>query len=508
MEFRLRSIPNLQWHKLPQWAIYALYVLAYLCLLPFFYRQTDVDTIGYIAAAEHYAAGDLYAGINGYWSPLLSWLLVPFLWLKVSSLLSIKLINLAAGVIALKFIARLARLFHFNEMYTRWCMLIAMPHLAMFSLCAATPDVLACMSWLGVLYYAFRLFSKTDHVNIANLAIWGAISYFAKYYHFYALVLLLFTLIVLSWFYLRNRKVVSAYLQAAVLFLIISGAWMCALYMKHGIFTPTTAGAHNLYTSYAGETNAPQVGEKILPLQYDRYLYTAWEYVPDYFTGTNTTLTPDIQMIVIHSLKNMVKGPAYFYIEYALFVLSLIVLFYTKALRNNICLTALLLAVLIYPAGYFVTTIDYRYLLFGVIACLFLSFFALQLTHSVVVKTGIGALLAASFLLPLHRINQFQHKGENYYLMNDRFNDSARLDRQHLMSSPKTWSRGIALAYQSNAKYYDTLLPEKLLTSTGELQKHGITWYLCLKEEVPQGIETIYDIDTYDNFALIHLTRE
>lgn len=508
MESRLLSIPNLLWDKLPQWAFYVLYAIVYFCALPFFQHQMDVDTIGYIAAAEHYAEGNLLAGINGYWSPLLSWLLVPFLSLKVPALLAIKLIDLLAGIVTLTLIASIARQLHFNSQYTRLCMLIAMPHLAMYSLCVATPDVLACMSWMGVACYALKFFTRNDHIAIANLAVWGAISYFAKYYHFYAFLLLLAVLMIAVWIASRNKKAVLAYLQAAVLFLVIAGAWMFAIYTKHGVFTPTTAASHNLYTAYSHLPNIPQAGEHLLPLDYDKYSYTAWEYVPDYLVAVNvqTNIGPGIHTMARHAFHNAMEGPLYFYFEFALFLISIVVLFKVKALRNNICLTALLLATLIYPAGYFITTVDYRYLLFCVIASLILSMFALQVTHSRAIKIIIGVLLAGSFLLPFHRINQFAHKGGKYLLMNEFFNDSQRLKGEHIMSSPRAWSRGIALAYQAKAKYYDTLLPERVQPSINELKQHGITYYLCLRDEIPAEMAN-YPAATFDQYALIYLAR-
>jgi len=508
MESRLQSIPNLLWYKLPQWAFYVLYAIAYFTALPLFQHQVDADTIGYIAAAEHYAEGHLYAGINGYWSPLLSWLLVPLLSLKVPALLAIKLIDLLAGIVTLVLIASIARQFHFNEKYTRLCMLIAMPHLAMYSLCVATPDVLACMSWMGVACYALKLFSQNDRIAIANFAVWGAISYFAKYYHFYAFLLLLAVLMIVVWITSGNKKAILAYLQAAVLFLVIAGAWMFAIYMKHGVFTPTTAASHNLYTAYSHLPNIPQTGEHLLPLDYNKYRYTAWEYVPDYLTAVNarTDIKPGIHTIARHAFHNALEGPLYFYFEFALFLLSTVVLFKARALRNNICLTALLLAILIYPAGYFITTVAYRYLLFCVIASLILSIFALQIAHSRTVRIIIGLLLAGSFLLPFHRINQFAHKGEKYFLMNEFFNDSHRLEGEHIISSPRAWSRGIALAYQARAKYYDTLLPGKLPSSINELKQHGITYYLCLRDEIPKEFAN-YPAATFDQYALIYLAR-
>lgn len=511
MEFHLRSIQNLQWAKLPSWIFYPVYAIAYLCILHFFQYQTDVDTIGYIAAAEHYASGSFFEGINGYWSPLLSWLLVPFLWLNIPALLAIKLIDLAAGIVGLRLIELLSQEVLIKPSYTRWSMLVAMPHLAMFSLCASTPDVLACVSWLAVTYATLQLLANPGRNAIGKLSASGVISYVAKYYHFYAFLLLLAVFMLIAWLYLRNKQIILAFLKTAALFLFLSSIWVCAIYFKHGVFTPTTAAGHNLHTSQQkGAVNYPQKGEHILPLSYDRYIYTAWEYVPDYVSADRNAQTPanaDIRSLLGHTLHNITKGPAYFYLETALLLLSLVVLFRPGTFRTNRPALFLLLIMLLYPLGYYVTAVDYRYLLFCIIGVIILAVLALQHAHAAR-QIMIGILLAGSFLLPFHRIDQFAYKGGTGNAMNNVFNTADQLRGKHLMSSPATWSRAIALAYQSKAKYYDTLLPEKLQTNNHELKQYHISYYLCLKEEIPDELKHASSIDFFGNYALIHLSNE
>jgi len=69
--------------------------------------QINPDAICYIQSARHYVQGRLDLAICGYWSPLLSWLLIPAVWLGVSPLMTAKVLSLlsgppfAAGVVAL-----------------------------------------------------------------------------------------------------------------------------------------------------------------------------------------------------------------------------------------------------------------------------------------------------------------------------------------------------------------------------------------------------------------------
>jgi MFS family permease len=507
MEFPSRNILNLLPAKLLHQGPYFCFTLVYLCILPFFLHQTDVDTIGYIAAAEHYAAGNFTAGINGYWSPLLSWLLVPFILCKIPALLSIKLINLAAGLTGLWLIRAICKSIQVKPLHSTICMLVAMPHLMLFSFCASTPDVLACGSWLAVFYRIVIAYERPGMRSAVWLAVAGAVAYVAKYYHFYAFGLLAGVLIGVT--LLQRRKELAMMFSLALgLFLFISSLWMGAIMIKHGIFTPTTAAAHNLYTSqHPGATNHPQAGEHILPLQYERYLYTAWEYVPDYLTVTitdNTLKAPTSPVTIIS--KNITKILRYYYAEIILLLLSLIILSRSHAFRTSPLLLPMLVTTTVYPAGYFVTAIDYRYLLFCVIAICILACAALLHVKRPFEKYLLLLLLSVSFLLPFHRMIQFRHKGMAYFEMNAYFNAGDRLKGKRILSSPQAWSRAIGMCYQSNARYYDTLKPEKITYPNPELSAYDINFYLCLTSELTDELKRIGTIYYSGNFALVQLT--
>ena len=60
-----------------------IYCAAGFALLPFFRYQINPDGISYISIAQKYLIGDIDNAINGHFSPLFSWLLVPFLFLSV-----------------------------------------------------------------------------------------------------------------------------------------------------------------------------------------------------------------------------------------------------------------------------------------------------------------------------------------------------------------------------------------------------------------------------------------
>src|SRR5262252_9453801 len=54
--------------------------------------QINPDGVSYISIAQGYLHGDFKHAVNGYWGPLLSWLLVPLLAVKIEPVLATKLL--------------------------------------------------------------------------------------------------------------------------------------------------------------------------------------------------------------------------------------------------------------------------------------------------------------------------------------------------------------------------------------------------------------------------------
>ncbi len=60
-------------------SVLILYSLLAIFSLQFYQYKIAGDEISYINIAHAYAAGHLENAINGYWSPLFSWLMTPFI---------------------------------------------------------------------------------------------------------------------------------------------------------------------------------------------------------------------------------------------------------------------------------------------------------------------------------------------------------------------------------------------------------------------------------------------
>jgi hypothetical protein len=76
-------------------AVLFITLILYSCLsLSLFdYERVTGDATLYLSIAQKYVNGDFVNAINGYWGPLLSWLMVPFLLFGSSHLFSDKKFN-------------------------------------------------------------------------------------------------------------------------------------------------------------------------------------------------------------------------------------------------------------------------------------------------------------------------------------------------------------------------------------------------------------------------------
>src|SRR5437588_11516935 len=87
-------------------------LLAYCCLgillFPLYQYQVDPDGISYINIAHLYALRDFHDAVNGYWGPLISWLLVPLLLAKLLPLYAYKILTLIIGLFTFLAIRKLA----------------------------------------------------------------------------------------------------------------------------------------------------------------------------------------------------------------------------------------------------------------------------------------------------------------------------------------------------------------------------------------------------------------
>src|SRR6185312_696097 len=94
---------------------FILYTVAFFILFPYNRFNIDADGIAYIQEARQYVWGNYFTALNGCWSPLISWILIPFLKLGIDPVLCCKYINGVLGAASLFSFYSLTQKFYINS---------------------------------------------------------------------------------------------------------------------------------------------------------------------------------------------------------------------------------------------------------------------------------------------------------------------------------------------------------------------------------------------------------
>lgn len=349
--------------------VIVIYFLVCFILLPFFYYSINPDGISYINIAYKYYVGQWGMAVNGYWSPLLSWLMVPFLALGLGGIAAAHLAMIVSGLLTLVASDRLIRLLKIEEWMRAMLLLIFVFVVTVAAFAFITPDLLG----VGIiLLYFSRLFSKpyqTSRWAALQTGLIGAMAYLARSYHwwFFVIHFTLFSFIFHRYCRKQFKKVTvwGQFWRGMAVFLVISGIWVGLISLRYHYLTIGTAGEFN------HELMGPQVN--IYP-----NVVSGLRPPPD---NLSTSFWDDPSNVVIKqwspvgSISNFVHqswlvvwnaNRAIGFLQYmfplAMAVFLIIVLLWQTKTRVDPLVNWLMLSLTIYGAGYLPLIVEERYL--------------------------------------------------------------------------------------------------------------------------------------------------
>jgi hypothetical protein len=180
------------------------YSAAAIFLVYFSRNQINPDAVAYAQVARHYAAGEFSLAVNSWWSPLYSWVLVPFVWAGADPVFAAKLLGVPIGAAMALGLARLVREVA-GEGHDRIALaaglVLALPMLPS----PVSPDL--AVSCLLVWYFvlAMRLLRGGSPRGAFLTGLLGGAAYLAKAYALPFVVVHLFLMAVLRWRLARRR---------------------------------------------------------------------------------------------------------------------------------------------------------------------------------------------------------------------------------------------------------------------------------------------------------------
>ena len=397
----------------------AIVLAAYLvCSIPMFNIYIgNPDTASYIAVAQKYAAGNFKDAINGYWSPLFSWLMVPLLALKINAVVAAKVVSVLSGLLLVIGAYRLSFRFRLTSTFRAMIPLIVAPVILIDHVFVHVgPDMLVAAL---LLFYLTVLFDPNymarKHAGTL-CAVLGALAFLAKLYAFFFFVA--HFLLVHAVLYLRSprgsvRKRVAVRAASAVLvFALLCVPWTAALSLKYGKITTGTASKLNIYLhGPQADLGQPQAYVGLLPPPNPTAIFT-WEDPSNnpYILWSPFQSAWDFRYW-LDIVRNVLKEFWRILNEWsvlswpilALGALAAVIEFFRK--KRPGVFSAGIATVVLYSSGYAALFVQDRYILLDFVLIVLLGAVFLQAAFKTrvlsapILRGGIIALFALTFLI-------------------------------------------------------------------------------------------------------------
>jgi len=199
---------------------------------------TGADQVSYISIAQKYARGEFGQAVNGYWSPLFSWLLAPLLLSGLEPVAAFKVLTLLASAFLLFGVHLLSRRFGLRPMWRLISLAAFAPALFFcFNLIDNGPDILVA----GLIAFYLSVVFDPGYPGRRYSGLWagllGGLAFLAKSY---ALLFILGHIVIFHLYLFltsargkERKQVVGRALAGLAVFLCLSGGWLAAVSLKY-----------------------------------------------------------------------------------------------------------------------------------------------------------------------------------------------------------------------------------------------------------------------------------
>ncbi len=447
-----------------------IYLVVALALLPGFRHEINPDGISYISIARRYLAGDLRGAVNGYWGPLFSWALVPFLALRIDPLLAGKLLSILVGLVTIPGLNALASRFALSEHLRTVVLAALLPALWQFTFHGLSPDllVICVLVWYFSVIFDPRYRDSGRHAVVCGAL--GALAYFAKAYGFYFFLAHFTLMAILLWIggesRVQWRAVLRNYALGLAVFAVLAGGWIGVLSGKYGGPTVATTGPYNHALSAPGSRGQPMHTRGFMAPG-DEAAISVWEdpsFIPLHdwsATASASMMKHQVRVLVgnLRVIERMFSASAplaaLFLVAYLLFCVQPV----RRSLRPG-GEAYPLLTLMLYPAGYVLVLVQERYLFVCLILLALMGAYVAQRLEddgflSGHRRTVAWLILALSFAAQPAKQVASQYRGGRGRAIQAL---SARLARQTTLqgniASNREWEKTLFIAYHLRLRYF------------------------------------------------------
>jgi hypothetical protein len=353
----------------------------------FQYYPLGADGISYVSIAAKYVNGDWLNAINGYWSPLYSWLITPILLFGYNPITFApyvtRAVSLIAGFFTIIGLSRLSSTFNFDKSSKRILLVTSIPVILFYSIYFDTPDLLV----VGLLVYYFSFIFNENYsdkwTNGAICGFLGGLAFLGKTYIF-LFFLVHFTFFNILYYYkglnINKKQLKKNFILGLVVFLAISGMWIATLSFKYDKLTIGTSTEYNHaitgpeYPTHAvyfmglikppNPTATSTWEEPSLVKLEDWSPFESWDY-----------LKYQLELISKNLLRFIIFLEFYSILSLAILIISLYFIFKLETKKSfKTQFIYILTTIFIYSSGYLFIHVQGRYLWPVVILVMFCGF--------------------------------------------------------------------------------------------------------------------------------------
>jgi hypothetical protein len=434
-------------------------------LLPFYRFDLGPDGISYLSVSQQYLHGYWSEAINAYWSPLYSWLILPFLALHVPGILAIRIIGIASGALALFAIDRLTTIWPIRAPLHQVLLWVAALILLSFALQSGSPDLLFTALLLVYLTMVFG----NDYIPSRRAGLFcgvlGGLAFLAKSFGL-GFFLCHFSVTNLArWLQSRDpvarRQVLRHFLSGLVCFSVLCVTWIVTLHSKYGIWTMSTAAEYNQRLMGPQSSAYPHLSKMIAPSS--QHAVSSWDDPsPDLMPPWSALRTSrhEIKVIFLNT-----KHLAYYWrkgsILFPVFLVGYVLLCWLRG-NDRFEWVYLLGTIALLSGGYLIVTLQDRHLWPAELLILFVAFRSLHLlfaqkTFSPGVRLLFVLIAAASFVIfPISNLKGDFRRGATLYTAANEMKGEI----QGPFASCGNWAGSEYLAYQVGQPYYGLVVPQ------------------------------------------------
>lgn len=487
---------------------YILIILGYLIIgliLVQYYQYCLItpDGVSYISIAQKYANLDISNALNGYWSPLFSWFIVPvFLFTNnpFNILFMTKIISLIIGVFLLIGLERLSQKLGLNEKYCIIVMISSIPMIYLISFIFTTPDLLVTCLLVFYLGIIFDPKYSNKIINGVLCGIIGSLAYLSKSFAF--VFFLIHYILFNSIFYFRSiskRKkisIVKNLIFGITIFFVISGVWTSLISERYGYLTISTSSQYN-FNLIGPESQGHPVHYYGL-IQPSNRAISAWDD-PSYLVTKEWKPFKDWNSFMYYLKVINLNLSKIFYLYSSMLFCSVIIIFLsililikssTTKIDYKMNIIYLFLTITLFSGGFSLIIVEERYLLLGYFLIIILGIYILSILYKFFLKEKFRLknfknifliLFVCSIIFsPIIGLYSSVNSREDVYCLSQTLKEDYNI-HGNLASSGEWvgWELTLFLSYYLGTKYYGQIMENRTNSEINdELNKYNIDYYI------------------------------